>query len=241
MEYLGEFERIRFPDPENANPWGVVAQGGNLSPGVLLSAYEQGIFPWYEENPILWFSPDPRFVLFLEEFHVGRRLRRTIRKSSFRLTFDRDFPSVIAGCREPRDLSGGTWITSEMEEGYTRLNELGRVHSVEVWDGTALVGGLYGVLVGAVFAGESMFSRRRDASKFALVALVGFFRDLGVPFIDCQSFTSHMAAFGAREIRRRVFLEHLEENVTDTALIPTNWTEWDANAMLQRGLQYGSA
>ena len=236
MEYLDESKRIQFPDPGRANPWGIVAQGGNLSPGLLLSAYEQGIFPWYESDPILWFSPDPRFVLFLEKFHVGRRLCRTIRNSSWHVTFDRTFDQVIAGCREPRDRYGGTWITDDMEQGYVELHALGRAHSVEVWDSDHLVGGLYGVAVGSSFSGESMFSRERDASKIALVALVGLLHRLGIPFVDCQSYTTNLAAFGARDIPRKTFLTLLAPRIRDESAIPSDWSSWNGPEMLSHGL-----
>ncbi len=237
MEYLDLSRRIRFPDPRTANPWGIVAQGGNLSPGVLISAYEQGIFPWYEEDPILWFSPDPRFVLFLEEFSIPRRLLRTIRNSSRQVTFDRSFSTVIEECRRPRRNSGGTWITEEMVQGYRELHALGKAHSVEVWEEDRLVGGLYGVSVGRTFSGESMFSRERDAGKFALVALVGLLRSWEVTFIDCQSYTPHMAAFGAREVPREAYLELIESLVRVRPGIPGNWNRNDAMEALSNEIR----
>ncbi len=240
MDYFDQAMRIRFPPPEQANPWGVVAQGGNLSPGVLLSAYEQGIFPWYEEPPILWFSPDPRFVLQLDRFRVPSRLRRTVRGSPFSATFDRAFGEVIHACRATR-LSDdtGTWITAEMEEAYCELHRLGHAHSVEVWDGTRLVGGLYGVAVGALFAGESMFSRARDASKLALIALVGLLDAWELTTLDCQSHTDYLASFGAEDIPRSHFLRTLAR-LRDERTLPAHWGEWDAGAMMQRGLALGA-
>lgn len=238
MDYLDVAMRIRFPDPESANPWGVVAQGGNLSPGVLLSAYEQGIFPWYEEDPILWFSPDPRFVLYLDEFHLGRRLRRKLRTSTWRITFDADFDAVIDACRRPRGGVRGTWITEDMVRGYRALHDLGRSHSVEVWNDTHLVGGLYGVAVGNVFSGESMFTRESDAGKAALVALTGLLDRCRVPLIDCQSYTRHLASFGAREVRRSRYLRDLQGLVrrAEETGIPRDWSCFDPAEMLRRGL-----
>jgi leucyl/phenylalanyl-tRNA---protein transferase len=241
MEFLDAATRIRFPDPESANPWGVVAQGGNLSPGVLLSAYEQGIFPWYEEDPILWFSPDPRFVLYLDEFHLGRRLARTVRSADWTVTFDGDFEAVITACREPRGGMRGTWITDDMVRGYSLLHELECGHSVEVWRDSQLVGGLYGVSVGNIFSGESMFTRESNAGKVALIALVGLLDRFAVPLIDCQSYTRHLASFGAREVRRSRFLRELEGLVrwVDGSGIPHDWTDFDPAEMLRRGLHRG--
>lgn len=237
MEYIDQNSRIRFPDPNTATPLGVVAQGGNLSPGVVLSAYEQGIFPWYEEEPILWFSPDPRFVLFLDEFRLRRRLLRTVRNERWDITCDHAFDEVIAGCREPRRRSGGTWITPEMDAGYRELHSLGRAHSVEVWQDSRLVGGLYGLAVGGAFSGESMFSRERDASKVALITLAGMLWQWNVPYLDCQSFTEHMAAFGARGIPRPVFLHMLKSRIHAAEAIPSDWRLWDGREMLQHGIE----
>ncbi|MCG8478886.1 MAG: leucyl/phenylalanyl-tRNA--protein transferase [Spirochaetales bacterium] len=241
MDYFDHATRIRFPPPDEANPWGVVAQGGNLSPGVLLSAYEQGIFPWYESPPILWFSPDPRFVLRLDRFRIASRLRRTIRKGRFNVTFDRAFGEVIHACRATR-LSDdtGTWITTDMEEAYCELHRLGHAHSVEVWDGTQLSGGLYGVAVGTLFAGESMFSLLRDASKFALVALVGLLDAWGLELLDCQSHTDYLASFGAENIPRPRFLRTLAR-LRNERTLPANWSGWDAQAMVGRALALEAA
>lgn len=236
MTRLDETQRIRFPDPSRANAWGVVAQGGNLSPGILLSAYEQGIFPWYEEEPITWFSPDPRFVLYLDRFHVSRRLRREIKKRSLRISFDNDFAAVIRSCRNAdRGAPVGTWITTAMEEAYNELHRLGYTHSVEVYDGDTLIGGLYGVAVGDLFAGESMFSVGGGESKWAMVALAGFIDSLGLPMIDSQSYTNHVAAFGGCEVPRREFLTALASLRTGSA-IPRDWRGVDGDEMLARGL-----
>ncbi|MFA7567589.1 MAG: leucyl/phenylalanyl-tRNA--protein transferase [Alkalispirochaeta sp.] len=239
MLYLDETQRIRFPDPEEANPWGLLATGGNLSPGVVLSAYEQGVFPWYDDEPILWFSPDPRFVLFLDDFHVGKRLRRTLNRvveaPEWRISFDKTFDEVIDGCRRVRKLGEGTWITPEMFDAYRELHRLGYTHSVEVWKDGDLVGGLYGLSIGNFFAGESMFSRERDASKIAFVALVGYFDTVGVPMIDCQTYTDHLASFGATEISRQEFLARIAPLQRETALF-RDWTTFDGREMLLSGL-----
>lgn len=236
MTTLNESQRIRFPDPRNANHWGVVAQGGNLSPGVLLSAYEQGIFPWYEEEPITWFSPDPRFVLYLDRFHVSRRLQRAIRSAKLGIRFDEAFDEVITACRfADRARSYGTWITTAMERAYNELHRLGHAHSVGVYEDGVLVGGLYGVVVGDLFAGESMFSKARGESKWALVALAGLLDAVGVPMIDCQSYTKHLAAFGACEVPRDRFLGELA-TLRGGRAIPRDWSAADGALMLQRGL-----
>lgn len=239
MEYFDVDERIRFPDPSEANPWGLLATGGNLSPGIVLSAYEQGVFPWYDHEPILWFSPDPRFVLYLDDFHVGKRLRRTVRSSSYTITFDRAFDEVIHGCRSVRKAGEGTWITPEMFDAYRHLHRLGYTHSVEVWNGDELVGGLYGVGIASFFAGESMFSRERNASKFALIALVGYFDYLGLPMIDCQSYTEYLASFGATEIPRERFLDEIAVLQKQIHTGP-QWSEVDGMDMLTRGVERGT-
>ncbi len=236
MRRIEEYERIQFPDPRVANEWGVVAQGGNLSPGVLLSAYEQGIFPWYDEDPITWFSPDPRFVLYFDKFHVSRRLRRSIGAASYRVSFDDDFDAVIVACRDARrERQSGTWITGDMQSGYRELFNLGYAHAVTVRDGDELVGGLYGVAVGDLFAGESMFSSRNGGSKWAMVALVGLLDSLGVDMIDCQTRTSHLSAFGAVDIPRERYLKRLDV-LRVGRRIPRDWREFDGNVMLARGL-----
>ncbi|MFP4330917.1 MAG: leucyl/phenylalanyl-tRNA--protein transferase [Spirochaetaceae bacterium] len=199
-----------------------------MSPGMLLSAYEQGIFPWYSEGePILWHSPQPRFVLFPEEFHVSRRLRRTVRGNSFTVTFDRDFPQVIAGCKKIERLGqAGTWITDEMEAAYTELHELGYAHSVEVWRGDTLAGGLYGVSLGQIYFGESMFAQQRDASKVGFVTLADRLFGLGFRLIDSQVYTDHLARFGAREIPRDRYLALLDEAL-DGETLRGSWSRYE--------------
>nr|VFJ53727.1 MAG: leucyl/phenylalanyl-tRNA--protein transferase [Candidatus Kentron sp. DK] len=194
-----------FPDPIHAmtEPNGLLAMGGDLEPDRLLLAYRGGIFPWYSEGePILWWSPDPRAVLFPEEIHLSRRLMRTLRQGHFQVTHNRCFADVVRGCAAPRPESGGTWITGEMRRAYLRLHELGFAHSIECWREGELAGGLYGVALGEVFFAESMFTRVRDASKVALKALCR----RGYRLIDCQFLTGHLARLGAVEIPRDRFL-----------------------------------
>jgi leucyl/phenylalanyl-tRNA--protein transferase len=201
-----------FPPVELAlrDPNGLLAAGADLSTGRLLDAYARGIFPWFNgEDPVLWWSPDPRMVLYLKELHVSRSLRRTIRSGEFHVTLDSAFNDVMAGCAEPRPGQDGTWITREMTEAYTSLAALGYAHSVEAWAGGALAGGLYGVAIGRMFFGESMFARRSDASKVAFVSLVRQLERWGFELIDCQMATSHLASLGAREIPRREFVAHV--------------------------------
>ena len=204
-------QQLAFPPPHLATKEGLLAVGGDLHPERLLLAYKQGIFPWYSEGePILWWSPDPRLVLFPEELNVSRSLRKTIRKSIYTITFDRAFEHVIQACANVRlDKSEGTWITLDMQNAYCRLHELGFAHSVECWHESNLVGGLYGVSLGRVFFGESMFSTMNDASKVCLVSLVAFMLENHFTIIDCQVATDHLIRMGARTIPRRDFLSHL--------------------------------
>jgi leucyl/phenylalanyl-tRNA--protein transferase len=205
-------EELAFPSPAYAESSGLLAVGGDLSTGRLLLAYSMGIFPWYSEGqPILWWSPDPRLVLFPDELSVSRSLRQTINKNVYSITFDRAFGRVMGLCADVHgDKDGGTWITEEMLEAYLRLHEMGYAHSVESWRGGELAGGLYGVAMGAAFFGESMFSLSPDASKVALVALVRRLGAKGYGLIDCQVSTGHLKGFGAREIPRLEFLSRLE-------------------------------
>lgn len=191
-------------------PNGLLAAGGGLSVRRLVDAYGRGCFPWYSKGePVLWWSPDPRMVLFPSELHVPRSLDRRLRRGDFRITADRAFADVIAGCAEPRD-DGGTWITDEMIAAYQRLHAAGYAHSVEAWQDDMLVGGLYGVGIGQAFFGESMFTRVTDASKAAFVTMVRIFVERGVGLIDCQMRTEHLARFGAREIPRSEFLTRVQ-------------------------------
>jgi leucyl/phenylalanyl-tRNA--protein transferase len=217
--------REAFPPPESAldEPNGLLAAGGDLSPQRLLDAYRHGIFPWYSDDaPILWWSPDPRMVLFPGELRVSRSLRKTLERDAYETRFDSAFAEVIARCAAPRDGQSGTWIVSEMAAAYTRLHELGFAHSVESWRDGELVGGLYGVALGRVFFGESMFSRETDASKVALVRLVERLRRDDYRLIDCQQATPHLASLGAREISRNDFANRVQESIQ----YPASGTRW---------------
>ncbi len=207
-----------------AEPDGLLAVGGDLGIKRLLIAYSMGIFPWYPEgSPILWWSPDPRLVLFPDELKISRSLRRTLRKGSFMVTMDTAFEQVIRSCAElHRTGKGGTWITDDMVRAYIRLHKAGQAHSVESWADGKLSGGLYGVSVGSVFFGESMFARKSDASKAAFAFLVERLRQWGCTVIDCQVTTSHLRRLGAREIPRREFLALLEEGINQ----PTRKGSW---------------
>ena len=214
-----------FPPVHDAlrDPNGLLAAGADLSLARLLDAYARGIFPWYGEgDPLLWWSPDPRMVLWLGEFHVSRSLRRVLSSRRFRVTLDTAFGAVMDGCAEPRDEDAGTWITSEMTAAYVRLAEAGHGHSVEVWEGDELVGGLYGVALGRMFYGESMFSRRADASKVALATLVAQLQRWGFELVDCQMSTSHLASLGAREVPRTEFVRHVAR-LTAQPAVPSPW------------------
>jgi leucyl/phenylalanyl-tRNA--protein transferase len=204
-------DEILFPDPSFAEEDGLLAVGGDLEPERLLAAYAQGIFPWFNEgSPILWWSPDPRLVLFPPELHVSASLARTMRRGTFRVTADADFGGVIRACsRVRRKGQRGTWITDEMVEAYEELHRRGTAHSFEAWAGDALAGGLYGVALGGAFFGESMFSERTDASKVAFARAVPFLAGRGVELVDCQVRTEHLVSLGAREIPRRQFLKRL--------------------------------
>jgi leucyl/phenylalanyl-tRNA--protein transferase len=197
---------LGFPDPNAADDEGLLAIGGDLSPARLLFAYERGIFPWYDEGlPPMWWSPNPRAVMDTEHLHVSRSLSRVIRSQRFRVTFDQVFRDVILECGRERD--SGTWILPEMVDAYCVLHELGHAHSVEVWQGELLVGGLYGVQRGALFAAESMFHRERDASKVGLVSAVEQLFAAGITLFDVQFLTDHLKSLGAYEIPRSRYLE----------------------------------
>jgi leucyl/phenylalanyl-tRNA--protein transferase len=202
---------IAFPDPSLAGPDGLLAVGGDLAPERLVAAYALGIFPWFnDDTPILWWSPDPRLVLFPAEMHVPRSLARSLRRGRYRVTADRAFARVIRRCAEARRPGqDGTWITAEMAEAYERLHAIGLAHSFEAWAGGALAGGLYGVSLGAAFFGESMFADGPDASKVALVRSIEFLASRGVELVDCQVRTEHLVRFGAREIPRAEFQRRL--------------------------------
>ncbi|PKO83886.1 MAG: leucyl/phenylalanyl-tRNA--protein transferase [Betaproteobacteria bacterium HGW-Betaproteobacteria-11] len=207
-----------FPDPRTAlaEPNGLLAAGGDLAPPRLLAAYRQGIFPWYSRaDPILWWSPDPRLVLFPAELNISRSLAKTLRNKAYSVRLDTAFAAVIRACaRTPRNGSPGTWITPEMQAAYDEMHRLGYAHSVEVWIDGQLAGGLYGMALGRVFYGESMFSLKPDASKIALAHLCVYLERLGFGIIDCQMETAHLLSLGARPISRDAFLAALDRFAT---------------------------
>ncbi len=215
--YLSESDYYRFPPVETAQKGGFLASGGNLSPGMLISAYSQGIFPWFSEgDPVLWWSPDPRYVLFPEKLHVPERLSRLLKKDVFEVSFNARFSEIIRGCRSaPRPGQNGTWLTTEMEKAYIRLFELGYIFCAAVTERgmDELAGGIYGVKMGKCFFGESMFAGKDNASKYGFVKLVRELERLGTVMIDCQMKTSHLERFGAEMIPRKDFLEILKKNI----------------------------
>jgi leucyl/phenylalanyl-tRNA--protein transferase len=222
-----------FPDPALAEtePNGLLAVGGDLSPQRLRNAYRLGIFPWYSAGqPILWWSPDPRLVLFPDGLRISRSLRRTLRRGTFSISLDRAFGAVIRACAAPRPDADGTWILPEIARAYERLHALGLAHSAEAWQDDELVGGLYGVAIGRTFFGESMFSRASDASKVALVHLVRSLAAWGYALIDCQVYTPHLASLGAVEIPRAEFQRRLAEAVD----APVAAQAWDTGARVLR-------
>lgn len=214
-----------FPPVETArrNPNGLLAAGADLSTPRLLDAYARGIFPWFGDgDPVLWWSPDPRMVLRPADLLVSRSLRRTLRAGRLRVTIDRSFPGVIHACAAPRRGAAGTWITEDMFDAYCRLFAEGHAHSVEAWADDRLVGGLYGVAIGRMFFGESMFSREPDASKVALVSLVRQLERWAFPLVDCQTPTTHLASLGACEVPRAAFLRELRPLVRAPG-VPSPW------------------
>ncbi|MBS9404438.1 leucyl/phenylalanyl-tRNA--protein transferase [Halomonas sp. TRM85114] len=240
LPWLADYPVI-FPPVELAlrDPDGLLAAGGDLSPAWLLAAYRRGIFPWYgDDQPILWWSPDPRMVLFPSEMRVRRSLAKRARNGGFRVSADRAFPHVVAACAAPRPGQPGTWITAEMSKAYEQLHALGAAHSVEVWHDGRLIGGLYGIAMGPVFFGESMFSHQPDASKIALMHLTDAMQGGGGKLIDCQMHTSHLASLGARGIARAEFIGYLKkwlgdenwpgelpsDGATGPGVIPPTWS-----------------
>jgi leucyl/phenylalanyl-tRNA--protein transferase len=203
---------FNFPNPSLADPDGLLAVGGNLEPETLLSAYQQGIFPWFDEDtPILWWSPDPRAILEFDNLYISKRLARTIRTNKFQVTFNQDFDAVVKGCiYRPEE---GTWITPEVANAYGEFHRRGHAHSVEVWQQGVLVGGLYGVAIGGLFAGESMFSTVSDASKIALVALVSRLKEKGYQLFDLQIINEHTSSMGATEIPRDDYLARVKTTI----------------------------
>jgi leucyl/phenylalanyl-tRNA---protein transferase len=207
---------FKFPDPDTAlkEPNGLLAAGGSLAPENLLQAYSQGIFPWFEEDqPILWWSPDPRMVLYPEELHISKSLAKAMKKSSLRISSDEAFREVITACAGERPYSDDTWITETMIDAYCTLHTMGVAHSIEAWDGDKLVGGLYGLAIGEVFFGESMFSYQDNASKIAFATLIEKLGSLNYKLIDCQVSSAFLSSFGAREISRVDFMTQLPKNM----------------------------
>ena len=205
-----------FPPVSKAlkSPNGLLCAGGDLSPERIVDAYSHGIFPWFSDgDPILWWSPDPRMVLFPDELKVSRSLKKAVARETYETRYDTAFRDVMEACAEPRAGQGGTWILPEMVDAYTRLHERGFAHSVESWHEGELVGGLYGVALGQVFFGESMFTRAPDASKVALVKLVELLKARDFRVIDCQQATRHLASLGAREIPRKAFAQLVRESI----------------------------
>ena len=205
-------EHFQFPDPNECED-NIVGVGGNLSPGMLLSAYEQGIFPWYgPDDPLIWQSPDPRCVIFPEKLHVSSSMRKILTADTFKITYDENFDGVIRGCAEKiRPNQNGTWITKDIIEAYTELHQLGFAHSAEAWQNGVLVGGCYGLLLGKVFCGESMFANIPNASKAAFLSFAEKLFAEGTAFIDCQIPTRHLISLGGEEMPRKDFLELLKK------------------------------
>jgi leucyl/phenylalanyl-tRNA--protein transferase len=217
--FLSPNQRFKFPPPEKAKHHSVIAWGGNLSPGMLLSAYEQGLFPWYgEDDPVIWHSPDPRFVIFPEKLHVSRSMQKVLKQNVFTITLNRDFSGVIAFCSQAkRPGQNGTWIDHDIIKAYTELHRLGWVHSAEAYLDGELAGGCYGVLIGKIFFGESMFSLKPNASKAAFITFASMLFEKGVRLIDCQQHTAHLESLGGEDISRKEFLALLRDAVRDKA------------------------
>lgn len=231
-----------FPAPEMAldEPNGLLAAGGDLSPERILAAYQQGIFPWFNPgDPILWWSPSPRTVIFPERLHISKSLRKVIRQRVYRVTFDQCFGDVMRACAAPRAYADGTWISDEIIAGYSALHERGFAHSVEVWRQDELVGGLYGMALGKMFFGESMFSRADNASKVGFAYLVQQLHAWNCQLIDCQVANAHLFSLGAEEIPRNEFQQYLINFVTAPQNYPLNWSTLrpeDWSSILERPL-----
>ncbi len=222
-------DQISFPPAEQAlqEPDGLLAAGGDLSPQRLIQAYRQGIFPWYEEGqPILWWSPNPRAVLYPDKLYISRSLQKILRKNTFHITADKAFADVITQCASPRATSDETWITEDMVKAYIKMHQLGWAHSVEVWQDDKLVGGLYGLAMGKLFFGESMFSLVSNASKVAFVHLVKQLQDWGYELVDCQLPNQHLARFGTELIERDEFLRFLRLYLDSPGLVAPWQLNW---------------
>ncbi len=225
--YLDPYQaECHFPDVSLAlkEPDGLLAVGGNLSAETLFNAYQHGIFPWYSDGqPILWWSPNPRAVIFPERLRVSRSLKKRLRQQRFEITLDHAFDEVIQACATARNDGLGTWITSQMQHAYIEMHRLGHAHSVEAWCDGKLAGGLYGIAIGQVFFGESMFSRESDASKVAFFHLVTQLKKWQFSLVDCQVGSNHMSSLGAEEIARATFIEHIESACDRQSLAPKQW------------------
>ncbi|MCW2118098.1 leucyl/phenylalanyl-tRNA--protein transferase [Flavobacterium sp. 7A] len=208
-------QALKFPNVNTANRDGIVAIGGDLSTERLQLAYQSGIFPWFEQgDPIIWWSPNPRMVLFLDELRITKSMRNILNRQEFKVTFNQDFRSVISNCQKiKRDGQNGTWITNDMIEAYCDLHVLGTAQSIEVWQNDQLVGGLYGVDMGHVFCGESMFSKVSNASKVAFISLVNHLKSSKYQLLDCQVYNPHLESLGCREIERNEFMKIIKKEV----------------------------
>ncbi len=228
LTWLAASANSPFPTLDQALDDGLLAVGGDLSPQRLLNAYRNGIFPWFNEHdPILWWSPDPRMVLFTDQIKISKSLKKTLKNTELSITMDRAFSEVMAACSAPRkntngETESGTWIHPEMIEAYTGLHQQGIAHSIECWQNDDLVGGLYGIAIGRIFFGESMFSTVRDSSKIALVTLCQQLKHWGFPLIDCQIYSQHLASMGAIEIERKQFISYLDKHCPQTQF-NSNW------------------
>lgn len=213
--------RLEFPDPASAlaEPNGLLAIGGDLSPERLVLAYSQGIFPWYSEGePILWWSPDPRLVIFPGQLHISRSLRKILSQQKFTFTYNHAFADVVRACSEPRAKQPGTWITADMQQAYIQLHQQGFAQSLECWQGNKLVGGIYGVVLGKCFFGESMFSRVSNASKAVMAELDHYLQSNGFILLDCQVSSAHILSMGAVEISRQAFLHTIRQSLAPTEI-----------------------
>jgi leucyl/phenylalanyl-tRNA---protein transferase len=221
-------ESLVFPPITEANRHGVLALGGDLSVERLLLAYGSGIFPWYNENePIVWYSPNPRFVLFPEKLNVSKSMKQLLKKQTFHVTLDTNFRAVMKNCQQvKRDGQAGTWITEDMLEAYCTLHEKGYAHSVEVWQAGELVGGLYGVSLGRIFFGESMFAHVSNASKTGFITLVGELQKRGFELIDSQVHTAHLESLGAESIPRKQYIQLLKKAIEAGETMAGKWTTW---------------
>ena len=213
--YWLDDDDLMFPHPDYADPDGVLAVGGDLSPKRLLTAYQNGIFPWYNEGePIIWWSPDPRFVLYPQNLKVSKSMRKVLRDQKFKITYDQQFELVIDNCGavNRKNQEGGTWITDDMKNAYIELHKAGFAHSVEVWENDVLVGGLYGIILGKCFSGESMFAKVSNASKAGFITLVKRLEKLGFDMIDCQTHSNHLESLGGENLSREDFMKYLHQN-----------------------------